>query len=189
MAPTMEPTSPPERLDDVEITLDPLAVGRVAPTADVVALEFTTFYDQHRDRVARALSLTLGDTTLGAEAADEAMTRAYGRWSTIAMYRNPEGWVYRVGVNWGRSFLRKRRREAGDLFREGAYEQYLADPSLDRALGGLPLDMRTVVVCRFLLDWSVEQTATALDIAPGTVKSRLSRALERLEASLGGGSR
>jgi len=35
-------------------------------------------------------------------------------------------------------------------------------------------------VGRYYLDWSEEQLATSLDIAPGTVKSRLSRALTQL---------
>jgi RNA polymerase sigma-70 factor (ECF subfamily) len=48
----------------------------------------------------------------------------------------------------------------------------------------LDVSLRGVVVCRFLLDWSVKQTAEALDIRPGTVKSRTARALESLENKL-----
>ena len=54
------------------------------------------------------------------------------------------------------------------------------DEALVRALRQLSVDHRTVVVGRYYLDWSEEQLATALDIAPGTVKSRLSRALTHL---------
>jgi RNA polymerase sigma-70 factor (ECF subfamily) len=39
-------------------------------------------------------------------------------------------------------------------------------------------------VCRYLLDWSEEDTAAALDIPTGTVKSRLSRALDQLAKHL-----
>jgi len=39
-------------------------------------------------------------------------------------------------------------------------------------------------VCRYLLDWSEFQTAEALQIAPGTVKSRLSRGLDRLATAM-----
>ena len=41
------------------------------------------------------------------------------------------------------------------------------------------------MVAKFYLDWSEQQIADALDIRPGTVKSRLSRALERLADDLG----
>ena len=59
-----------------------------------------------------------------------------------------------------------------------------ADPSLERALAALPVEQRAVVVCRYLLDWSEFQTAEALQIAPGTVKSRLSRGLDRLATTM-----
>jgi len=54
------------------------------------------------------------------------------------------------------------------------------DAQLVAALGQLSIDHRTVVVGRYYLDWSEAQLAEALDVAPGTVKSRLSRALIQL---------
>jgi RNA polymerase sigma-70 factor, ECF subfamily len=53
------------------------------------------------------------------------------------------------------------------------------------ALHELPEDARAVLVCRYLLDLSEQETAAALDVAPGTVKSRTSRALERLRELYG----
>ena len=46
-----------------------------------------------------------------------------------------------------------------------------------------------MVVLRLYLDWSVEATAVALGVKPGTVKSRMSRAVARLEEALGGEDR
>ena len=42
-----------------------------------------------------------------------------------------------------------------------------------------------MIGCRYLLDLSEAETAAALGVARGTVKSRLSRALERLRAEVG----
>jgi RNA polymerase sigma-70 factor (ECF subfamily) len=53
------------------------------------------------------------------------------------------------------------------------------------ALAGLALEHRTVVVLRYYLDWSHEQIAERLRIPVGTVKSRLSRALDQLGNKLG----
>ena len=61
----------------------------------------------------------------------------------------------------------------------------MADPAIAAAIARLPLDQRSVVVLRYYLDWSTEEVAEALGVAPGTVKSRLHRALRRLESSLG----
>jgi RNA polymerase sigma-70 factor (ECF subfamily) len=148
---------------------------------------FEAFYLAHHATIVRALALTLGDNQLGAEATDEAMTRAYQRWSQVSTYRNPEGWVYRVGLNWARSFLRKRRRTTSSPFVDETpvHDPSPADPALAAALAALDPKHRSVVVLRYLLDWSVDQTAEALEIAPGTVKSRLHRALSQLETRLG----
>ncbi|MGH8958930.1 MAG: RNA polymerase sigma factor [Acidimicrobiia bacterium] len=55
-----------------------------------------------------------------------------------------------------------------------------------RALDDLPNSLREVVECRFLLGLSAAATASVLRIPPGTVKSRTSRAMDRLRASLAG---
>lgn len=161
-------------------------VDRSEPTTSAAPLAFETFYLDNHAPVARALALTLGDNGLGIEATDEAMTRAYQRWSQVARYDNPAGWVYRVGLNWARSFLRRRRRTTTSPFVDDApvEDPQPTDPALRIALAALDPKHRSVVVLRYLLDWSVDQTADALDIAPGTVKSRLHRALAQLETHM-----
>ncbi|MGI9111863.1 MAG: RNA polymerase sigma factor [Gaiellaceae bacterium] len=53
------------------------------------------------------------------------------------------------------------------------------------ALESLGEDDRLVLSCRYLLDLSENDTAAVLSLRPGTVKSRTSRALERLRGQLG----
>lgn len=150
-----------------------------------VRLDFAPFYREYRDSVAHALSLTLGDSDLGSTAADEAFTRAVQRWKKVSNYDNPAGWVYRVGLNWARSWLRRKRLERE---RTGVEIGHMVNPAIDHALGDalkdLSEDHRAVVVCRFYLDYTIDQTAAARGIAPGTAKSRLSRALTQLRERL-----
>jgi RNA polymerase sigma-70 factor (ECF subfamily) len=56
--------------------------------------------------------------------------------------------------------------------------------ALKTALAHLPSKHREVVVCRYLLELSEEETSAVLGLRPGTVKSRLSRALARLRREL-----
>ena len=56
--------------------------------------------------------------------------------------------------------------------------------ALAQALDALPERDRTVLALRYLLELSEEETAAALGCRRGTVKSRVSRALERMRASL-----
>ncbi|CAN5368994.1 hypothetical protein BH23ACT3_BH23ACT3_02560 [soil metagenome] len=154
---------------------------------------FDDFYREHAAELHRAITLAVGSSDLAGEAVDEAMTRAYARWRTVGAYDRPAGWVYRVAVNWATSRFRKRRRETLDPFLPGTHtdtagavrDPSSADPTLARALAELPVEQRSVVVLRYLLDWSEAETAAALGVAPGTVKSRLNRALARLAAQLG----
>lgn len=163
--------------------VDGTAADLVVEAASVET--FVAFYRSRRDVVARALGLTLGDVHLGAEAADEAMARAYQRWSRVGSFDDPAGWVYRVGLNWATSVLRRRRRaprppvdrDAGDV-------GTMAEPSVQAALAALDLRQRAVIVCRFYLGLSELETATALSTRPGTVKSRLHRGLRHLQADL-----
>ena len=156
----------------------------ILPSHEVAAVvtDFDDFFAQHHQPIARALALTLHDDDLAAEAVAEGMTRAFQRWDDLAGYGNPPGWVYRVSLNWARS---RRRRSWREVFRSEAADHSAVpgaevDPGMADALAALPVEQRAVVVLRYLLDWSEIQTAEALQIPPGTVKSRLSRALDRL---------
>ena len=91
-------------------------------------------------------------------------------------------------MNWARSWLRRarREREKRPMLVEAEFaEDQIVDVDLERALERLAPNHRTVVVARFFMEWSVEETAEALGIRPGTVKSRLSRALDQLAGELG----
>ena len=157
------------------------------PVVRMQHASFEAFYRQNRQHLFRALALTLGDRDLAADAADEAMARAYQHWRSVQAYDNQAGWAYRVGLNWARSRLRKRKREIlADKMPEAMTEIYFHDPDLDRAVKALPVDSRAVVVLRHYMDWSTDEVARALQIRPGTVKSRLYRAMAELRANLEG---
>lgn len=146
--------------------------------------DFASFYSQSWHQVARGLAATLGDQALAGEATDEAMARAYQNWSKISTYEFPAGWAYRVGLNWARSYHRRLARALPLRRAETAELAPVEDPAIRKALLDLDPKHRSVVVCRLLLDWSIEQTAAALEISPGTVKSRQSRAVAILESTL-----
>lgn len=155
-----------------------------AVTAD---REFARFYEQWRPQVRRGLALTLGDVGLADEAVDEAMTRALTNWDKVRGYDRPDGWLYRVGLNWARGVYRKRRYELLADLEPIQHRNHdpLPDPDLIEAVAKLSLKLRSVVVARFYLDLSTSEVAEALEIPEGTVKSRLSRALQKLARDLG----
>lgn len=164
---------------------DPLAAhAQSPPDLAVHGLSFERFYAEEHDRIARAVAVALGDADLAAEATDEAFTRAFPRWSSLQA-GNPGGWVYRVALNWALSVLRRRKvRRDRPMFEVADHTAPAVEPAVLRALADLDTKHRSVVVCRHLLGWSVADTAAALHLREGTVKSRLSRANQILQSNL-----
>lgn len=154
---------------------------------------FTAFYEQRRAEVHAAVAVTLGDHHLAAEAVDEAFVRAVERWGQVSGMDRPAGWVYRVAVNWATSWRRKWSRRptlpAEALDRE--HHDDLGNVTLTNGLAGLPLLQRQMLVLRFVLGYSVPETAAALDVAEGTVKSGVHRARRQLsdDAEVSDGTR
>lgn len=156
--------------------------ARLRPT------RFEEFYRVAWEEVYRPLAATLRDADLAAEAVDEAMVRCFVRWSTVAEMENREGWVYRVAYRYGVDRLRRRqaeRRLLPRLLSRQVQSDRWVEPALGGALDRLPVDQRAVVVLAYTFDWSHQEIAAALGIRPGTVKSRLSRALQRLREEIG----
>jgi RNA polymerase sigma-70 factor (ECF subfamily) len=171
-------------VDSLVAQPQPITPAAATPMADWVG-DFTAFYQRTRPDIVRALALTLGDPDLAGDAGDEAMTRAFQHWHTVANADNPAGWVYRVGLNWATSVLRRRRRGDQPLYhRDSVVHTAIVDPDIHLALAELDVKHRSVVVCRYLLGWSEADTAAALHLRPGTVKSRLHRATAQLKTRL-----
>ncbi len=180
-------STPPGRPGPAPPPAQPYVTPPEPPAASATAPggpDFTGFYRAAWPGIARALALALGDRDLAVDATDEAMARAYARWGKVSAYDNPAGWVYRVGLNWARSRHRRLARRLPFAHRVDAAPPPESDPAVHAALMKLPVALRSVVVCRLLLDWSVSDTAAALGVRPGTVQSRLHRAVRALEADL-----
>jgi RNA polymerase sigma-70 factor (ECF subfamily) len=134
-------------------------------------------------------------TRNAADAEDATQDGLVKAWRALGRFRASEPmrpWLLQIVANEARN----RRRSAGrreQLALRAANVSGEAAPSpedatldaderarLLAALEQLPADAREVLACRYLLQLSEEETAAALDVARGTVKSRSARALDRL---------
>lgn len=137
------------------------------------------------------------------DCAQEAMLKA---WRALPDYRGDcslETWLYRIAASCCLDFLRKKGRTAlastEQLAQEGGFDP--PDPSpqpeeelqrrderaeLQKALAALPDDMRIALTMSAVEGRRYEDIAQVLGVAPGTVKSRISRARVRLSEILSG---
>lgn len=134
----------------------------------------------------------------GDEAEDvvqESFVKAYQALHRFRLDSPFRPWLLRIVANETRNAVRGRRRRDG-LARRALDYRAPIDPVLnaiteDRgrtllsAVRGLSDKDRSIVVCRFFLELSEAETAQTLSLPLGTVKSRTSRALERLREQLG----
>jgi RNA polymerase sigma factor (sigma-70 family) len=176
-------------LEDVEL-------ARRARDGDVHA--YGELVERYREVAFRTAWLITRSSADAEDAAQDSFVKAY---YALARFRAGEAfrpWILRIVSNEAKN----RRRSAG---RRDRLATRLAD---DRGPGGaapspeaamlegerrevlvarleqLPERERLVVTYRYLLELSETETASALGIRPGTVKSRLSRALERLRRDM-----
>ena len=84
----MEPSGWVVRPLHVDVDVEPQE-GNLTPS------DFSTFYRVTWVEIYRPLVVTIRDSDLAADALDEAMERAYARWSRVSGMSNPEGWIYR----------------------------------------------------------------------------------------------
>jgi RNA polymerase sigma-70 factor (ECF subfamily) len=138
--------------------------------SEVLKVEsFEGFYERVWNQVHRAVVVGFGGADLASEAVDEAMARAYEHWAKVSAMGNPEGWVYRTAMNWGRSLLRRRKFRSNRQIPDVPFhDPEASDPRLVEAIRQLPFHQRDVVVARYLLDMSETQMAEVFETASGT---------------------
>jgi RNA polymerase sigma-70 factor (ECF subfamily) len=157
------------------------------------ARAYDSLVQEHQAIAFRTAYLITGSAADAEDAVQEAFVRA---WLALRRFRRGAAfrpWLLAIVANEARNRVRSRRRRDGlaeRAAREPAWQPPVAetatlrDGRLRAALATLPERDRSVLACRFVLDLGEQETAAVLGIAQGTVKSRTSRALDRLRAVL-----
>lgn len=118
------------------------------------------------------------------DVAQSVLLQAFRHWRRVSTAISPDAYVHRMLINESRRHLR--RKPLGAAVDTGPSRPSDIDPDtrmdVRHALAQLPEDQRAVLVLRFFNDLSVTETAAAIGVAAGTVKSRTSRGLDLLRA-------
>ncbi|MBM7516102.1 SigE family RNA polymerase sigma factor [Nocardioides nitrophenolicus] len=135
----------------------------------------------------RSAWLLTGDRHRAEDLVQTALLKCWRRWDRIADPQAVDAYVRRTMVTTYTDWWRRRWNgevPTGELPEPAAGE---VDPGVRQdvvaALARLPRGQRAVVVLRYFDDLTEAQTAAALGIGIGTVKSQTSRALRTLRES------
>jgi RNA polymerase sigma-70 factor (ECF subfamily) len=149
---------------------------------------FDAFYRGTGDRLLAYLYAAGGDLAEAQDAAQEAFMRAWRNWPKIAE-RDPERWVRTVG--W-RILANRWRKLRGQRVAYRRYGPPAPIPALNEdavalvaALRRLPAQQRIALVLFHVLELSITEIAEQTGAPAGTVKVRLFRGRQALDAVLG----
>jgi RNA polymerase sigma-70 factor (ECF subfamily) len=149
--------------------------------------------DAHRQAVFRLAYLLSGSAADAEDVAQETFLRAYHALGRFDTGRPLRPWLLKITANQARNQRRSLGRYAAALTRWFQSDPQTSEPGVEaasrrrqdrrqvwEAVRRLSDGDQRVIYLRYFLELSVEETADTLEIAPGTVKSRLHRALGRL---------
>lgn len=184
----MTPSGTADVADAVEADSLEIAWIRQAQRDDAAAWE--QIVRRYQQPVFRLAYLILGDAADAEEIAQEAFVRAYLSLDGFDEQRPFRPWVLQITRNLARNRRRRLGRYWANVRRwwqqqpepveSPSHEQRANARLLWQAVQQLKPAWQEVIYMRYFLELSEEETAAALDIAAGTVKSRLHRALRAL---------
>ncbi|MEU9984281.1 SigE family RNA polymerase sigma factor [Streptomyces sp. NPDC050856] len=157
--------------------------------------DFHAFFERHHAELARLAFMLTGEADASDDLAADALVALWHRWDRVRAADHPVAYARGVVTNMARARVRRltRERRRITLFWAGRSER-VEDPDVPavvdvrRALARLPFRKRACVVLRHALDLSEKDTALALGISVGTVKSQTSKGMAELQRLLGAGA-
>ena len=152
----------------------------------------TAIYERHALGLTRLAFLMLGDRQAAEDVVQEAFCGLYRAWDRMPDHTHAVGYVRASVLNGSRSALRRSRRVPRPVAAEAAAAASAEDTVLAgerqretvAALRRLPPRQREAVVLRYFADLPEQETAAAMGVSRGTVKSTTSRALAALARML-----
>jgi RNA polymerase sigma-70 factor (ECF subfamily) len=167
------------------------------------ARAFARLVSIHERLVYGLAARLLGDAEEARDVSQEVFLQVFRTLDQFQGRSSLKTWIYRIAVNQchnrRRWWQRRRRgqmvsldvvtpseepREGSECGPERQFERREQRRRLQQALGALPFRQRAVLLLREVEGLSCEQTAEALGLPVGTVKSRLSRARLALKQEL-----
>lgn len=119
------------------------------------------------------------------DAIQETLVSAYKNLKSLREPQYFSSWIIKILINKCYDILRKNKKikylnEKMQIEEDAYYDMYCSESELENVLKQLEDNLKTVVVLYYYDDLPVAEIANILNIPEGTVKSRLSRARDKI---------
>ena len=183
------PVAPPAAPGAVGERESERRLAAAAQSGDPAA--FRELYEAYRERIWSLVVYSIGDPLQAQDLIQTIFFKAYRGLGSFRFQSSLFTWLYRIARNECRNFHRRRSAPHVPLDTIlGSSDEMERDPLPDAAetrnillrdaVRQLPFKMREVVILKYVEGMSYEEMSRALGCAPGTVASRLNRALAEL---------
>ncbi len=173
-------------------TKEPALTDRSTRTADPQTEGFEAWMAARQHKLLRTAYLLTGDVHAAEDLTQTALAKVYLAWDRVAAAQNVDAYARKILVNEHTSMWRRLWRHREVVSDTSAYDLPVSAPEYDGvgetlwdAVRGLPDRQRATVVLRYYEQLTEKETAEALGVSLGTVKSQTSRALDTLRERLG----
>ncbi|MCA1833001.1 MAG: SigE family RNA polymerase sigma factor [Actinomycetota bacterium] len=145
-------------------------------------------FNAHYGSLCRLAFLIVRDSGQAEESVMDAFLKTFTGWRRIGQMDRPDLYIRRAVVNACNSRLRRRAVESRFRFAESETHGWDVDREssivVRGAIDALPKRQRVCVILRYYEDMSEMEMAEVLECSPGTIKSQLSKAREKLKTAL-----
>jgi RNA polymerase sigma-70 factor (ECF subfamily) len=144
---------------------------------------FSRLLKQHYNTIYRVSRSILKNECDIEDALQEAAIKAYkgiGKLKDVTLFKS---WLIRIAINESYNIIRKNKNHIPlDTLEDNAspVEEDNSDMDIRKAILNLEEDLRLVTVLYYYEDLPIKSISTIMNIPEGTVKSRLSRARNKL---------
>lgn len=160
---------------------------------------FTPLVKKYQKGVHTLVWRKIGDFHIAQEITQDTFLKAYQKLGTLKNPNQFPGWLYVIAANLANDYLRKNRLPMESLDADNtnevdkvSYSKYQADKQAEEAdenrreivkklLRKLPESERTVMMMHYLGEMTIKSISEFLGVSQNTIKSRLSRARNRLQ--------
>lgn len=159
---------------------------------DAASVEFHAFFERHYAELSRLAHLLTGEADAADDLAADALLAMWHRWDRVRAADHPVAYARGVVANLARTRIRSAIRERRRITLFWSQREDKTDNpdvpgvvDVQSALRRLPFRKRACVVLRHAFDLSEKDTALALGVSVGTVKSQTSKGMAELQKLLG----